>query len=84
MVLLGGLKMTKVYQAQVWRKGMSLGGIYEEGEHLWQALSTKSGGTICNTLGGARSKLSRIKTQRCRVVEFTLSNPVVIEERNFE
>lgn len=73
--------MTKVYQAQVWRRDWR----YDLGrEEHWVVLATKSGGTFCNTIGGAKSKLSNIKTQRCRVVEFTLSDPVVIEERNFE
>ena len=71
--------MDKVYQAQVERRSWN-----EDAEYLWQALSTKSGGYICSSIGGAKSKLRNIKTQRCRVVEFTLSNPVVVEERNFE
>jgi len=73
--------MTRVYQAQVCRRDWR----HELGkEEHWVALSTQSGGTICSTAGGAKSKLKNIKTQKCRVVEFTLSDPVVIEERNFE
>lgn len=61
---------SKVYQAQYWC-------VYD---NTWKPLSTKSGGTFCNTLGGAKAKLTRYASYEGRVVSYELSN-MAIEER---
>jgi len=57
----------KVYQVQRYNGGK------------WVALSTKSGGTYCNTMGGARRKICKF-SGRFRIVSFELVNEEVVYE----
>ena len=56
---------SKVYQAQQY-----------DSKFGWYTLKTKSGGTFCNTLQGAKSKIKG-KNGKTRVVSYELTNETV-------